>query len=91
MNGIKGIRLYGTAKEKTSVVSFNIDGLHHGDIGTLLDEQGIAVRAGQHCTEPLWKRFGVTGSVRASLSAYNTEQEIEIFIQALNRAIKMLS
>jgi len=91
LNGIKGIRLYGTAKEKTSVVSFNIDGLHHGDIGTLLDEQGIAVRAGQHCTEPLWKRFGVTGSVRASLSAYNTEPEIEIFIQALNRAIKMLS
>ncbi|MFM9005068.1 MAG: aminotransferase class V-fold PLP-dependent enzyme, partial [Flavobacteriales bacterium] len=91
LNGIKGLRLYGTAKEKTSVVSFNIDGLHHGDIGTLLDEQGIAVRAGQHCTEPLWKRFGVTGSVRASLSAYNTEQEIEIFIQALNRAIKMLS
>jgi cysteine desulfurase/selenocysteine lyase len=91
LNEIEGIRIYGTAREKTSIVSFNIEGMHHGDIGTLLDEQGIAVRTGQHCTEPLWRRFGVTGSVRASLSAYNTEQEIEFFIQALHRAIKMLS
>jgi len=65
--------------------------MHHGDIGTLLDEQGIAVRTGQHCTEPLWKRFGVTGSVRASLASYNTETEIEHFMRALQRTIKMLS
>jgi len=91
LNQIPGIRIYGTAHEKTSVVSFNIEGMHHGDIGTLLDEQGIAVRTGQHCTEPLWKRFGVTGSVRASLAAYNTETEIEHFMRALQRTIKMLS
>lgn len=91
LNEIKGIRIYGTAKEKTSVVAFNIAGLHHGDIGTLLDEQGVAVRAGQHCTEPLWKRYGVTGSVRVSLAAYNTVEEIDIFIHALQRTINMLS
>lgn len=87
---IDGLRIIGTAKEKTSVVSFFVDGLHPFDIGTLLDKQGIAVRTGHHCTQPLMDRFGIPGTVRASFAFYNTKEEIEIFINALNRSIGML-
>lgn len=87
---IDGLRIIGTAKEKTSVVSFFIDGLHPFDIGTLLDKQGIAVRTGHHCTQPLMDRFEIPGTVRASFAFYNTKEEIETFINALNRSVGML-
>lgn len=87
---IEGVRLIGTAKEKMSVLSFVIEGAHHGDVGTLLDMQGIAVRTGHHCAQPLMKRLGISGTVRASFALYNTQEEIDIFIQALQKAKKML-
>lgn len=87
---IDGLRIIGTAKEKTSVVSFFIDGLHPFDIGTLLDKQGIAVRTGHHCTQPLMDRFGIPGTVRASFAFYNTKEEVEVFLKALDRSVKML-
>ncbi len=86
----EGLRIIGTAKEKTSVVSFFVDGLHPFDIGTLLDKQGIAVRTGHHCTQPLMDRFGIPGTVRASFAFYNTREEIEVFLNALNRSVGML-
>lgn len=87
---IDGLRIIGTAKEKTSVVSFFVDGLHPFDIGTLLDKQGIAVRTGHHCTQPLMDRFGIPGTVRASFAFYNTKEEVEVFLKALNRSVEML-
>ena len=82
---IPGIRLYGTAKEKVSVLSFVISGMHHFDVGQLLDARGIAVRTGHHCTQPLMERFGIEGTVRASFAAYNTIEEIDRFIAAVDR------
>ncbi len=87
---IPGMRIIGTADNKTSVVSFVIEGLHPFDIGTLLDKQGIAVRTGHHCTQPIMEEFGIPGTVRASFAFYNTTEEIDTFIQALERSINML-
>jgi cysteine desulfurase / selenocysteine lyase len=84
------IHIYGDTISKVPIFSFNIEGIHPYDLGTLLDKQGVAVRTGHHCTEPLWSRLQAPGTVRASLALYNTEQEIEIFIKALNKAISML-
>ncbi len=88
---LKGIQLIGTADEKTSVVSFIIDNLHPFDIGTLLDKQGIAVRTGHHCTQPLMDFYQIVGTVRASFAFYNTHQEIDTFIDALKRSMKILA
>lgn len=90
LNAVEGMRIIGTAKKKTSVVSFIIDGIHPFDLGTLLDKQGIAVRTGHHCTQPLMDFFEIPGTIRASFAFYNTKKEIDIFISALNRAINML-
>jgi cysteine desulfurase/selenocysteine lyase len=90
LHAIDGLHIIGEAKEKTSVVSFVIDGLHPHDIGTLLDQQGIAVRTGHHCTEPLMNRFSIPGTTRASFGMYNTLDEVEILGQGLQRAVKML-
>jgi cysteine desulfurase / selenocysteine lyase len=87
---IEGLRIIGEAKEKVSVVSFVIDGVHHHDLGVLLDNMGIAVRTGHHCTQPLMKRFGIEGTTRASFAVYNTKEEIDMFIAALNRCLNML-
>ncbi|MCT4582428.1 MAG: cysteine desulfurase [Flavobacteriales bacterium] len=87
---IDGVRIIGTAAEKTSVISFVIDGIHPFDVGTLIDQLGVAVRTGHHCTQPLMAFFKIPGTIRASFSFYNTKEEIDIFIQALKRAIKML-
>ncbi|MFZ5698887.1 MAG: aminotransferase class V-fold PLP-dependent enzyme [Pseudomonadota bacterium] len=87
---IPGLKAVGTASHKVSVFSFLIDGAHPHDIGTLLDHQGIAVRTGHHCTMPLMQRLGIPGTVRASLSIYNTLEDIERFIAALTKARKML-
>ncbi|HNT51233.1 MAG TPA: cysteine desulfurase, partial [Cyclobacteriaceae bacterium] len=83
--GIKGVRLIGTAKEKVSVQSFVIDGIHHFDIGQMLDARGIAVRTGHHCTQPLMDRFGIEGTVRASFSIYNTKAEIDQLAEGVER------
>ena len=87
---IDGMRMIGTAKNKIALASFVIDGLHHYDIGMLLDQSGIAVRTGHNCAQPLMKRFGITGTVRASLAMYNTTEEVERFLEALQKVVKML-
>jgi cysteine desulfurase/selenocysteine lyase len=86
---IPGIRLYGPT-DRSGSLSFNIEGLHHYDIGTLLDQMGIAVRTGHHCCQPLMKRFGITGTIRASFALYNTQEEINTFAQSLEKAVGML-
>lgn len=88
---IDGMRIIGDAKEKTSVVSFIVEGIHPFDLGTLLDKQGIAVRTGHHCTQPLMDRFGIPGTVRASFAFYNTKKEIDTFIVAVKRSVNMLT
>jgi cysteine desulfurase/selenocysteine lyase len=88
---IPGLRIIGEAKEKVSVISFIIEGLHPQDIGILLDNRGIAVRTGHHCAQPLMNCFGIAGTVRASFAMYNTKEEIDELITGLQKAIKMLS
>lgn len=90
LDRIKGLRIIGTAKEKTGVISFVIEGLNALDIGIMLDTNGVAVRTGQHCTEPLMDRFGIPGTVRVSFAFYNTKEEIDIFVEALKKAIEIL-
>jgi len=87
---IDGLKIIGKAKEKVSVLSFVIDGIHHQDMGVILDQQGIAVRTGHHCTQPLMQRFGITGTTRASFAVYNTKEEIDRLIQGLHKVKKML-
>jgi cysteine desulfurase/selenocysteine lyase len=91
MNEIDGLQIIGKAKNKVSLISFVIKNIHPQDIGVLLDNQGIAVRTGHHCTEPLMKRFGIPGTVRASFAMYNTKQEVDRLTSALKKAIKMLT
>lgn len=86
----EGVKIIGAAKDKTSVVSFHVDGLHPFDIGTLLDKQGIAVRTGHHCTQPLMEIFKIPGTIRASFAFYNTREEIDTFIAAVEKSITML-
>lgn len=90
MMALGGITIYGTAPEKAGVVSFLADGVHPYDLGTLLDQMGIAVRTGHHCTEPLMHRLGIPGTVRASFAAYNTIDEVDQFVKSLHRALNML-
>ena len=82
--------IVGDSRKKTSVISFNVEGVHPFDLGTLLDKQGIAVRTGHHCTQPLMDFFKIPGTVRASFAFYNTKEEIDIFIAAVERSINML-
>ncbi len=88
---IDGMQFVGTAKNKASVLSFNVTGVHPHDLGTLLDQQGIAVRTGHHCTEPLMHCFGIPGTVRASFSFYNTHKEVEKLYDATAKAVRMLT
>ena len=88
---IEGLKIYGTAKHKTSVISFNVGNIHPYDIGTILDKLGIAVRTGHHCAQPIMDYYKIPGTVRASFMFYNTKEEIDAFIVALNKAILMLS
>lgn len=87
---IEGLKIYGEAKMKTSVISFLIDGLHPYDVGTLLDKMGIAVRTGHHCTQPVMDQFGIPGTIRASFSLYNSKEEIDVLTAALRRIIPIL-
>lgn len=87
---IEGVKIIGTAKNKASVISFVVKDIHAFDIGTILDQLGIAVRTGHHCTQPLMAHYCIQGTVRAAFAFYNTKEEIDEFIKALERAIKML-
>ena len=91
MTKIEGLRVIGTASEKHSVLSFLVEGMHPYDVGTLLDKQGVAVRTGHHCCQPLMERFGIPGTVRASFAFYNTREEVDRLVAATTRAVKMLS
>ena len=87
---IEGLQIIGKAANKSSVISFVIDGVHPFDIGTLLDQYGIAVRTGHHCTQPLMDFYSIPGTIRASFSIYNTRDEIDLFIEALKKGLSML-
>lgn len=88
---IEGLKIFGTAKEKTSVISFNIEGIHPYDIGTIIDKLGIAVRTGHHCAQPIMNFFTIPGTIRASFAFYNTKEEIDLMVQAVKKAKMMLS
>lgn len=89
MYQIPGIRMFGEARQKSSVISFALGDIHHSDTGILLDKMGIAVRTGQLCAEPVMQHYGVTGMVRASIAMYNTREEIDIFCEGLKKVAKM--
>ncbi|MCH7895579.1 MAG: cysteine desulfurase [candidate division NC10 bacterium] len=89
LSAIPGIRIIGTAREKASLISFVLDGVHAHDVGTILDREGVAIRAGHHCTMPLMRRFGVPATARVSLAFYNTREEIDVLVGALYKAIEM--
>ncbi|SFC60251.1 aminotransferase class V-fold PLP-dependent enzyme [Flavobacterium phragmitis] len=91
LNEIEGIRIYGNTKNKASVVSFNIDGIHPYDIGSIIDKLGIAVRTGHHCAQPIMNFFCIPGTIRASFSFYNTKEEIDAMVDAVKKAQTMLS
>ncbi len=90
LSDIDGLRIIGQAKEKIGVVSFVMDGIHHQDMGVILDQQGIAVRTGHHCTMPLMHRFGIAGTTRASFAVYNTRDEIDRLVMGIRRVQKMM-
>ena len=86
---INGLRIIGQAEQKVSVFSFILEGLHPSDLGTLLDQQGVAVRTGHHCTQPLMDYLGIPGTCRASFAFYNTEEEVDILFKALSKIVKL--
>lgn len=90
MEAIEGLKIYGTSKNKASVISFLVEGVHPFDLGVLLDKQGIAIRTGHHCCQPLMNHFNIEGTCRISFAVYNTKEEIDVFMKALNRALMMV-
>lgn len=91
VSAIEGVRIIGTAKRKASVLSFVIDGIHPHDIGTILDQEGIAVRAGHHCAQPVMQRFKVPATARASFAFYNTKEEIDVLARTIEKVIEIFS
>lgn len=91
LSQIEGLRIYGTSKTKTSVISFNLEGIHPYDVGTILDKLGIAVRTGHHCAQPIMDFYKIPGTVRASFAFYNTKEEIDLLVEAVKKAQMMLS
>jgi cysteine desulfurase/selenocysteine lyase len=87
---IDGLRILGTAPEKAGVLSFVVDGAHSQDIGLLIDQLGVAIRTGHHCAQPLLSSFGVDATCRASFAAYNTPEEVDVFVDGLERVVGML-
>ena len=87
---IEGVRIYGTTADKSPIISFNVEGCDHYDIGMILDKQGVAVRTGHHCAEPVMARYGTNGVVRASIALYTNKEDIDAFVSALKRAVRML-
>jgi cysteine desulfurase/selenocysteine lyase len=91
LSAIEGMRIYGTAPRKVSVVSFLPGKIHQYDAGMILDKMGIAVRTGTHCAQPLMERYGISGNIRASIAFYNTGEEIEALVNGVRKAIEMLA
>jgi cysteine desulfurase/selenocysteine lyase len=91
LSQLVGLKIYGTANEKTSVISFNLKGIHPYDVGTIIDKLGIAVRTGHHCAQPIMDFYKIPGTIRASFAFYNTKEEIDLMIEALKKAQMMLS
>jgi cysteine desulfurase/selenocysteine lyase len=91
VGALPGVRLIGTAPEKASVLSFVLEGIHPHDVGTVLDDEGVAVRAGHHCAQPVMQRFGIPATVRASFAFYNTADEIDVLVRGVERARKVFS
>ena len=89
LSEIEGVRIIGTAKEKAGVVSFVMDGIHPHDIGTILDQEGIAIRTGHHCAQPVMDRFGIPATARASFAFYNTVDEIDMLVQGIQKVKKV--
>ncbi len=89
LSEIPQVRLIGTAREKAAVISFVVEGVHAHDVGTILDQQGIAIRAGHHCTQPVMKRFGVTATARASFALYNTREEVDALVRGIDAVIEV--
>ena len=87
---IEGLRIYGTTADKSPIISFNVEGCDHYDIGMILDKMGVAVRTGHHCAEPTMTRFGVNGVVRASIGLYNNQEDIDALVNGVRRAVAML-
>jgi cysteine desulfurase/selenocysteine lyase len=87
---LPGLKIYGEAPEKTAVISFNVKGIHPYDIGSILDQMGIAVRTGHHCAQPIMDYFEIPGTIRASFSFYNTKEEVDRLIEGLRKAMAML-
>ena len=87
---IDGLKIYGTTEDKCSIISFNVEGVHHYDLGMILDKLGIAIRTGQHCAEPVMAHYGITGMCRASIAMYNTREEMEALYKGVERAVRML-
>ena len=87
---IEGLRIYGTTENKCSIISFNVEGVHHYDLGMILDKLGIAIRTGQHCAEPVMAHYGITGMCRASIAMYNTREEMDALCRGVERAVRML-
>ena len=85
MQEIDGMRIFGTSEHKDAVISFLVGDIHHLDMGTLLDRLGVAVRTGHHCAEPLMTRLGISGTIRASFGLYNTKEEVDVLVAAINR------
>ena len=90
LHKIDGLRIYGSTEDKCSIISFNVEGVHHYDLGMILDKLGIAVRTGQHCAEPVMAHYGITGMCRASIAMYNTREEMDALYRGVERAVRML-
>ena len=91
LSTISGLRMIGTAKEKAAILSFVLDGIHPHDIGTILDSEGIAIRTGHHCTQPVMDRFGVPATARASLAFYNTKEDIDALVKGIDKVLEVFS
>lgn len=91
LSEIEGIQFYGTARHKASVISFNLEGIHPFDVGSILDKLGVAVRTGHHCTQPIMEFYGISGTVRASFAFYNTTEEIDLLVDGVKKARELLS
>ena len=87
---IEGVRIYGTTENKSPIISFNVEGCDHYDIGMILDKMGVAVRTGHHCAEPVMARYGTNGVVRASIALYTNKDDIDALVKAVKRAVSML-
>lgn len=90
LSQIDGLKIYGTTDDKCSIISFNVEGVHHYDLGMILDKLGIAIRTGQHCAEPVMAHYGITGMCRASIAMYNTREEMDALFKGVERAVRML-